>query len=655
MNPPLTQRQAIFASLRQLFIIYLLFIAIFFIGRALLFTLYYDRIVEAGVNHWFSFVLGLQMDTIVACIILALPVLLLFTVPDVLGKPVRLFIRLYLLVFLLAALFIENATFPFFAEFDVRPNDIFLNYLDYPKEVFGNIWATYKLKLLVAALMMTGAGYIFWNLSRRMFEVVFEIRWSTRLLLLLPLLLVLFIGIRSSFSHRAANISLAVYTDSHVVNEITKNSLFSIGYAYYSQKKHGVVMSKYGKMPLEEAYDRVSRQLRIPVGNMEDPFLRTQPTHFPSAKPKNLVIFLQESLGAQFVGALGGEKGVTPNIDRLADQSLFFEHLYSNGTRSVRGIAGSVAGFLPVPGKGVVKRNKSQEDFFTVASLLKPYGYYSSFIYGGASNFDNMRSWFYGNGFDEVIDQPKFVNPAFVGIWGVSDEDLVIRANEEFSKWHAQGKPFVSVLFSTTNHTPFEFPGGRIELIPGKPKNSVENAIKFADYAIGKLIDDAKREGYFDDTVFMILADHNVRTYGDDLVPVPKYRIMGMILGGGITPQHVTKRSTQPDVLATALDAVGLDLTYPILGKSIFEDSEKQMVLMQFHDMYALRNGDKLAVVQPDTPALTFTLSPEDHLTLTAHDPELERDTSAFIHVINDLYQNKRYKAVPTAAPAAAQ
>ncbi|MBD3801484.1 MAG: LTA synthase family protein, partial [Campylobacterales bacterium] len=563
---------------------------------------------------------------------------------------VRTFVRVYLLVFLLAALFIENATFPFFAEFDVRPNDIFLNYLDYPKEVFGNIWTTYKLKLLVATIMMAVAGYLFWTLTRNTFKVVFEIKWPFRLLMLLPLVAVLFIGIRSSFSHRAANISLAVYTDSHVVNEITKNSLYSIGYAYYSQKKHGVVMSKYGKMPLDEAYERVSRQLRIPVGNMEEPFLRTQKTHFPAAKPKNLVIFLQESLGAQFVGALGGEKGVTPNIDRLANDSLFFDHLYSNGTRSVRGIAGSVSGFLPVPGEGVVKRNKSQEGFFTVASLLKPYGYRSSFIYGGASNFDNMRGWFYGNGFDVLIDQPKFKDPAFTGIWGVCDEDLVVRANEEFAKWHAEGKPFVSVLFSTTNHTPFEFPGGRINLIPGKPKSSVENAIKFADYAIGKLIDDAKREGYYDDTVFMILADHNVRTYGDDLVPVPKYRIMGMILGGGIKPQRVAKRSTQPDVLATALDAVGIDLTYPVLGKSIFEDPEKEMVLMQFHDMYALRNGDKLAVAQPDTPPLTFHLSAEEHLTPTEHDPELERDTMAFIHVINDLYQNKLFKSAPGSA-----
>ena len=643
MNRPLSDLQAIKATLWDLFRFYLLFIGIFFIGRLSLFILYHDRIVEAHVNHWYSFILGLQMDTIIASIILVIPALMLFALPKIFATFVRRFLRLYFLVFLLLAVYIENATFPFLAEFDVRPNDIFINYLEYPKEVLGNIWATYKLELFIATVMMAVLGSLYWRMSKNIFETSFEAAWWKRLLVLLPVSALLFIGIRSSFSHRAANISTAVYTNSHLVNEVTKNSLFAIGYAYYSQKQHGTNISKYGKMHLDEAYTRVSRQLHIPVGERSHPFYRDQPTHFKTTQPKNLVIFLQESLGAQFVGALGSGEEITPNIDRLSQESIFFDNLYSNGTRSVRGIAAAVSGILAVPGKGVLKRNKSQSGFFTVASLLKPHGYQSSFIYGGESNFDNMRSWFMGNGFDTIIDQPYFKDPAFLGVWGVCDEDLVVRANEEFVKMHSQKQPFVSVLFSTTNHMPFEFPEGRIELLPGEPKNGVKNAIKFADYAIGKLIDDAKKEGYFDDTVFMIISDHNVRTYGDDLVPVNMYRIMGMILGGGITPQRVSKLSSQPDVLATALDTVGLDLAYPILGKSIFEDSEKAMALMQFHDMYALRNGNTVAIVQPNKKPLTFSYDGE-HLHSSEHNQTLEQDTVAFVHVLNDLYQNRLYK-----------
>jgi len=642
INKKLSNIQAVVATLRELFIFYLLFIGIFFIGRALLFVLYFDRIIDANVNHWFSFVLGLQMDTIIASMILTIPVLLLFSLPKIYGKYARAFIRVYLLILFLLAIYIENATFPFLAEFDVRPNDIFINYLEYPKEVFGTIWASYKLELFIAFSMMCAAGVFFWKLTRNSFKAAFKASWWIRILLLVPLLIILFIGVRSSLSHRAANISTAVYTNSHLVNEITKNSLYAIGYAYYSQKRHGGNMSKYGKMRMSEAYERVSRQLRIPVGSMDHPFFRKQPTHFKHEKPKNLVIFLQESLGAQFVGSLGGEKGITPNIDRLSKKAIFFDNLYSNGTRSVRGIAGSVAGFLPIPGEGVVKRNKSQSNFFTVASLLKPYGYHSSFIYGGESHFDNMRSWFLGNGFDQLIDQPSFKDPAFLGIWGVCDEDLVNRANYEFAELSAEKKPFVSVMFSTTNHAPFEFPDGRIELLEGEPKNGVKNAIKFADYAIGKLIKDAKKEGYFDDTVFMIVSDHNVRTYGDDLVPVAMYHITGMILGGGVKPKRVEKLATQPDVLATALDVVGLDLAYPILGKSIFDDPDKETVLMQFHDMYALRNCNQVAVIQPNVQALTFSFS-DGHLHIGEHNITLENDALAFVHVLNDLYQKRLY------------
>ncbi len=643
MHKPLTNLQAITATLRELVIFYLSFIAIFLIGRGTLFALYYDRIVDADVNHWFSFVLGLQMDTIIASIILVVPVLLLFTMPKIFATLIRPFLRIYFLIFLLLAIYIENATFPFLAEFDVRPNDIFINYLAYPKEVLGNIWASYKLELFVAFLMMGAAGVYYWKRTQHLFENAFEAAWWIRLLVFVPLAAIVFIGIRSSFGHRGANISTAVYTNSHLINEITKNSLHSIGYAYYSQKRHGSDMSKYGKMDINEAYERVSRQLDIPVGSMEYPFSREQFSHFKQTKPKNLVIFIQESLGAQFVGELSNEKGITPNIDRLSKEAIFFDDLYSNGTRSVRGIAGSVAGNLAIPGKGVLKRNKSQSDFFTVASLLKPHGYHSSFIYGGASNFDNMRSWFMGNGFDEIIDELKFKDPAFLGIWGVCDEDLVVRANQEFTMMHAQNKPFVSVLFSTTNHTPFEFPAGRIELIEGEPENGVKNAIKFADYAIGKLIEDAKKAGYFDDTVFMIISDHNVRTYGDDLIPVNMYQIMGMILGGGVEPQRVQKMSTQPDVLATALDLVGLDLDYPILGRSIFDDSQKDMVLMQFHDMYGLRNGNQVAIIQPNIKALTFTYK-DSHLHPSDNNESLEKDTAAFVHVLNDLYQKRLYR-----------
>ena len=239
---------------------------------------------------------------------------------------------------------------------------------------------------------MAAAAYWFISSPRTDFLHTLKIPLWKRLLVLIPVLLVLVLGIRSSLGHRSANPSDAIISDNRLLNEITKNTLHSVGYAVYSEIKHGGNAQQYGTMPEIEAFQRVARRLQIVFADNNAPFNRIEASHFKTEKPKNLVILLEESIGAQFVHALGGEPGITPNINALSKESIFFEQLYSNGTRSVRGISGTVSGFLPISGKGVVKRNLSQQDFFTVAQLLKKYGYRSSFFYGGESRFDNMKS-----------------------------------------------------------------------------------------------------------------------------------------------------------------------------------------------------------------------------------------------------------------------
>jgi phosphoglycerol transferase MdoB-like AlkP superfamily enzyme len=618
-------------------------ITLFFLGRFALFVLYFDKFQNSDVHYWLSFLYGLRMDTIVASMLLVIPLLLLTLSPRVWQQAVAGFLKYYFLIVISILIYIEVATFPFFAQYDVRPNYLFVEYLEYPKEVFSMILAEYKLELAIAFIMIGGFIMIYLRKAQSKLDGIFA--QKRRYLWSIPLLLLLFIGIRSSFGHRPANISDAMYSSDRTVNEITKNSIYSIGYAIYTNAKNGSksLMRQYGKMEIQEAIGRVEKRLGIESIEANSPLKRLEKSHFKQENPKNLVIFLQESLGAQFVAATGGEEGITPNLNRLATEGILFKDAYSNGTRSIRGIAGSVAGNFSVPGKGILKRNKSQKDFFNIAKLLKPYGYYTQFIYGGESRFDNMKSWFLGNGFDKIIDEEKFENPDFVGTWGVCDDEVVQRANEEFKKLHAEGKRFATVIFSTSNHSPFDFPDGKIKLIDGVEKKSVKNAIKYADFAIGKFIDLAKKESYYKDTVFVIVADHNVRVYGKDMIPVNMFHIPAIILGEGITPLVYEKIATQPDILATALDLLGLDLTYPIMGHSIFSDDKQNISLMQFNASYALRVEDKVAIIRPGKEPLTFTYH-DKHLTPAPDDSELEADVRAFVIVLNYLYEKQLYR-----------
>ncbi|MBN2832137.1 MAG: sulfatase-like hydrolase/transferase, partial [Campylobacterales bacterium] len=202
---------------------------------------------------------------------------------------------------------------------------------------------------------------------------------------------------------------------------------------------------------------------------------------------------------------------------------------------------------------------------------------------------------------------------------------------------------FVSVMFSQSNHAPFELPEGKIDFEPNEPKQSERNAIKYADYAIGKFFELAKKEAYYNDTVFVVVADHNVRVYGDDVVPVKTFQIPAIIVVKDITPLKYDVLSSQPDVLATALDLVGLELSYPILGHSIFSTNKPEITLMNFNDVYALREKDEIAVIGAGMKPQTFQYQ-NFKLIPKASNIQLEQKALGVIHVLNDLYEKKLYR-----------
>ena len=152
-----------------------------------------------------------------------------------------------------------------------------------------------------------------------------------------------------------------------------------------------------------------------------------------------------------------------------------------------------------------------------------------------------------------------------------------------------------------------------------------------------------KKEDYFKDTVFVIIADHNVRVYGDQIVPIDMFQIPAVIVSSDIPHQIFTNLTSQSDVLATALDLIGIDLSYPILGNSIFKDNKKNINLMIFDEIYAYRKEDKVAILVPNMPIKTY-LYKDKKLIEIENDLVLEKEALALIYVLDDMYKNKSYK-----------
>jgi phosphoglycerol transferase MdoB-like AlkP superfamily enzyme len=292
----------------------------------------------------------------------------------------------------------------------------------------------------------------------------------------------------------------------------------------------------------------------------------------------------------------------------------------------------------------VIKLGRSQRNFFSIARVLRNAGYDTSFIYGGEGQFDNMRRFFMNNGFGSVIDEDDYVNPVFHGSWGVADEDVFTRADQEFAKPH--DKPFFTLVFTTSNHSPYEYPDGRIEPYEDDP-HTVNNAVKYADYALGAFFDRARQSSYWDDTVFLIVADHNSRVFGAKLVPVEHFHIPALILGGGIEPGTYSPVASQIDLPPTLLSLIGVSSHHPMIGHDLTRPEFAEWpgrAILQYGDTQAYMRGNELAILRRDLPAAIFEYDGAGTLTPQAQDHELIATALAHATWSSTTYAQSKYR-----------
>jgi phosphoglycerol transferase MdoB-like AlkP superfamily enzyme len=598
------------------------------------------------------FPIGLKMDVILISYLSFLPAVVLSLIPGKLSQYFNKFLFIYFIVLLSLILFMEAVTPEFVKQYDTRPNKLFLDYLIYPSEVAKMLLKGHVAAVISVLVIFVAALYFGIKKGRKLFRIPENLpEYKFRLILFPVLGFLLFWGARGSLTaKRPLNPSSAIFSNDQLTNVMGLNSLYTVIYAAYGMKNEANIEKLYGKMDESEAINRVKKYMCVPDSLFTDPdipLLHEQEPDTLIQRPYNLVILLQESLGAEFIGCLGGMP-LTPELDKLSEEGLLFTRLYCTGTRSVRGIEAVVTGFIPSPSESVVKLSNSQSGFFTLASLLKRAGYNTSFIYGGMGNFDNMASFFNGNGFDNIIDETVFDKDdnkyAFKGTWGYSDEDLVTKANEYYKSMG--DKPFFSMMFSSSNHDPFEFPDGRIGLYE-QPKNSLHNAIKYADFSIGKFFELAKKEAYYKHTVFIVIADHNTRTYGKNLVPVNKFHIPALVVGAGITEGSTyDKLCSQIDIPPTLLSMIGMKVETPMPGRNLqsLPEAVEGRSIMQFHDINAFRVEDRVVILQPDKEPLQFEIKNDTTLIPAPLDMELAKDALGHVISAGNLYKKKLYR-----------
>ncbi|HAT71382.1 MAG TPA: sulfatase [Elusimicrobia bacterium] len=548
-------------------------------------------------------------------------------------------VAVYVLFLISAFLLAFNlaAEYYFFYEFGVRYNFIAVDYLVYTNEVVGNIRESYNLPVVLPLVALLSAGAL-WLFRRRL---------AGSFAAALPLRRRLAPGLAAVAAPLAFFLlldgRLAQVSKNEYANEVAMNGLYAFGSAFLNNE---LPYEKfYASMDAGAAFKNLRSALAGPGAGFKDGGLDIERkiTARGPLKKLNVVVIVGESLSAEYLQAFGAAKGegTLPNIDALAPKSLFFKRYYAAGTRTVRGLEAMTLSIPPLPGTSIVKR-PDNGDFFSWGSVMRGLGYASKYIYAGYGYFDNMNAFYSNNGFD-IVDRADFAGDeiTFANIWGVCDGDLLTKTIKEADADFAAQKPFFYMVMTTTNHRPFTYPEGKIDIPP--LAMSRKGALKYSDHAIGEFLASASKKPWFKDTVFVITADHCANSAGKSEIPVRNYHIPLLIYSPAhVKPGAVETLCAQADLAPTVLGLMNASYDSRFFGRDILSGRpEGRAFLSTFQKIGLLKDG-RLAVLGPKKYLKTYKWDEAGKTVEPAPaDEKLEEEAVSFYQGANYIYKKR--------------
>ncbi len=538
------------------------------------------------------------------------------------------------LVVIYGLLFVAASELVFWNEFSVRFNFIAVDYLVYTTEVIGNIRESYPVGRWLALLIVLAV--VVFALGRRALRTRdsgsgFWQRGTVALVwLVLTVLSVAFV-----------NGGMRERTHNNYVNELAGNGIYQFFAAFRSG--HLDYAKFYHTLPDDQAYRRVRELLQTPdatyISNDPRDLTRAIRNRGPE-KRLNVVLISVESLSGDYLGTFGNTENMTPYLDSLSKQSLFFGNLYANGTRTVRGLEALSLSIPPTPGDSVLK-SPHNEGLFSLADIFNDRGYQSDFVYGGYGQFDNMNYFFSHNGYRTVDrrDIPKSATIHSENVWGVADEDLYTLALGQMDEIHAAGKPFFLHVMTTSNHRPFTFPAGRVS----QPNGTRQGAVAYTDWSIGDFIRRAREKPYFADTVFVITADHCASSAGKTSVPINRYHIpLWIYAPGHIQPQRIDRLMSQVDIAPTLLGLLNFSYRSRFFGYDLLQlEPGRERAFPATYEKLGYLHHDVLTVLEPQRKVeqMKPDYATGDAVPLVPQDRALIDDAAVYYQVASELFK----------------
>jgi len=548
--------------------------------------------------------------------------------------------------------------FTFWDEFERRYNFIAVDYLIYTYEVVKNINESYPLPILISSMLALVLASIFIIHKVGYFKVTFSSNTTFKKKLYAAIPWILIVVISSIFiTNKQADFSKNRYN-----NELAKAGVYSFFAAFRNNELpykdfYKTIDKEQAFTYLKSVYNEAGDSLVNPDENLIYRRINNSDSLSEPIKP-NVIFICVESLSADFMTAFGNTKNITPTLDSLATKGMLFTNLFATGTRTVRGMEAITLSIPPSPGRSIVKR-KNNQGLFTIGEVFKQKGYDRNFFYGGDGYFDNMNTYFGGNGFN-IIDRGRgFLldksitttrtniednEVTFENAWGVCDTDIYNKVLKEADKAHKKRAPFFDFVMTTSNHKPYTYPEDKIDIPSG---SSREGAVKYTDYAIGEFLKKAKSKPWFNNTVFVIMSDHCASSAGRWELDIKNYQIPALVFNlPNQTPQKVNKVCSQIDMFPTLFALFNWDYNSNLFGRNSLDMQAKdeRAFVGNYRKLGYLKNNNVM-VLDEQAHTNFYNWNPLDNsLTSKTVDETFLKQTISYYEVADDLYRNSGLK-----------
>ncbi len=593
-----------------------------------------------------SLFVGVFFDTITLSYFFLLPLLYLVILPiGFFRSRFHLyFSRFCYFIAIFTLIFSTISELVFWHEFQTRFNFIAIDYLIYTTEVINNLIETYPVYPVLLSIFAVAIiiSYLTRNkINFRINDNVTKYRQKFHYLKI-SLLAIFSVVVFDNLIVDNQKI-LPRVTNNNYLNEIASNGIYQLFSAYRNNEinYHQLYRTINPELALKLVRDQIAKQepkSTFLSNNNIERLIPKKDKNLPE-KNYNIVLVVMESFSADFLEYFGNKERITPNLDNLAKNSLFLANLKATGTRTVRGLEALTLSVPPTPGNSIVRR-VNNKNLFNISSPMIKRGYEAKFIYGGDGYFDNMNNFFANNGFS-IVDRGNFSKEeiSFNNAWGVSDEDLFNKAISEAKKSDSAGKKFLQVILTTSNHRPFTYPDNKID-IPSKTNRN--GAVKYSDYAIGKFLKKASQEKFFNNTIFVFVADHCAGSAGNTDVPLWRYQIPAIFYAPKIIKPRIVKANvSQIDIAPTIFSLLNWQYQSKFFGSDILsrvESGKSSVANSSFVGTYTNVGyfvGDKwLYLLQPKQQSKIFEVS-LNHFGWQGSSEKLVQDSKNSLHQEN--------------------